>query len=405
MTRVFLFFLFLIFSFVHAQEATLDEDMDVAGVEKTALPGLLKFGSKASHVRLGAYIQYDSLGFIDTPTIAPRYEVRRSRFYAYGKWKDRYAAFIEGQWDRERLNYHRIYLETLMPKSFQLRAGLFTKPFGLEAIYSARYRSFINDSLVTSNYIESEDIGGMVAGVLLNDRLEYGIGIFNGQGHQLKSNPRKEYVGRLVYLTLNRTIDKVYYRFQTGTSVSYGGQRENPSSFRTGSGTTFWSWDQAFVKGERLRLGADFEWINGPTVWRGEVLFTTWGKVKNTQASGRLRGAGAYLETTTFLSGENQSHNDPVIPKRHFSFCRLGGAIELLARIEAFQGSQKILDKGLAKGASTVWGFTLGGNYYFNPFACLRLNWQKLNFNHKVYVGTHKIYREDVVTLRCQIEF
>lgn len=405
MIRVFLLLLFFIFSHIRAQESALDEDVDVAGVEKTVLPGSLKFGSKASHIRLGAYIQYDSLGFINTPTAARRYEIRRLRFYAYGKWHDRYAAFLEGRWDRERLNYHRVYLETLQPKTFQLRAGLFTKPFGLEAIYSSRYRSFINDSLATSNYIDSEDIGGMVAGSLLGDTLEYGVGVFNGQGRQLKSNLRKEYAGRVVYLPLNRIQDKIYQRFQVGGSVSYGGQKEKPSSFQTGSGTTFWSWDQVYVKGNRLRLGADFEWINGPTVWRGEAVFTTWGKVKNTEASGRFRGVGAYLETSTFLTGENQSHNDPVVPKRNFSFCWLGGAIEVLARVEAFQGSQKIIDKGLAEGASTVWGITLGGNYYFNPFACLRLNWQKLNFNHKVYVKTRKIYQEDVVTLRCQVEF
>lgn len=405
MTRFFLVFILFFSTYVYAQTSQLNEDVDVAGVEKQVLPGHLRFGSDASHIRVGGFIQFDSLGFINTPATLKRYEIRRARAYAYGKLENRYGALFEAQCDREKLNYSRVYLETLVPKSFQFRGGLFTKPFGLESLYSTRYRSFINDSLGSINYIISEDIGGMVAGSLFHDTLEYGLGVFNGQGRQLKRNPRKEYVGRIVYLPLNQTKNKIYHRFQIGASVSNGGQREVPSSFETGSGTAFWSWNQAYAKGDRLGLGADFEWINGPTALRGEALFTRWSKVKNPLASGRFRGASAYLEANTFLTGENQSHNDPVIPKKNFSFCSLGGAFELSARIEAFQASQKIIEKGLAKGASTVWGFTLGGNYYFNPFACLRLNWQKLNFNHKVFVKNHSIYHENVVTLRCQLEF
>ena len=62
-----------------------------------------------------------------------------------------------------------------------LRLGQFKEPFGLEQ-YSPVANLFFNEPAFGYYLTPGRDVGGMVYGSVMDDRLNYGIGVFNGDG-------------------------------------------------------------------------------------------------------------------------------------------------------------------------------------------------------------------------------
>ena len=162
---------------------------------------------------------------------------------------------------------HYIYADILKPEFFMLRIGLFKKPFSLEALYSTRYLWMVNRSLGAINYQNLLDIGIGAHGSFLKDSVEYGIGLFNGNGRNLENNPHKLVCGRIVWRPWITQDDSPFRKLQFGASFSTSQKFSTPSSFATGSGTTFLSWNSSKTraKTQKSLAGADIEWLNGPS--------------------------------------------------------------------------------------------------------------------------------------------
>jgi phosphate-selective porin OprO/OprP len=318
-----------------------------------------------------------------------------------------FGFMVMPRWDRQQnAELHYAWLETLKPSWAQIRVGLFKEPFSLEALTTDAFLNFVERSLVVRNFCQIEDIGIMIYGKVLSNRLAYSIGIFNGRGRQLDNNNNKEIVGRLVYnLFTSRAFGKLY----VGISESWGRLDEDLSgtTFVTEENTPFWKWTHNVeVHSSRVRWGVDLEWLKGPFYFSAEYLYTNWGNVHKGSRAKFFQGHGGYVECSYLLTGEDKPRDAPVIPKYNVDPCKdQWGAWEVAVKYEIFYASKKMIRAHFAKGANYLQGPILALNWYLNPRMVMRLDGQYLWFNRVVSLHSDSFHHETVVVWRIQAIF
>lgn len=78
-------------------------------------------------------------------------------------------------------------------KAFQLRAGQFKVPFGRQELTSSGNQQFVDRSLVVNRFARGRDIGLQVWGTPLAGKLDWRVGVFNGNGRTVSRNDNDEY--------------------------------------------------------------------------------------------------------------------------------------------------------------------------------------------------------------------
>jgi phosphate-selective porin OprO/OprP len=71
---------------------------------------------------------------------------------------------------------------------FRILFGQYKVPFGRQELTSSGSQQFVDRSLVSNEYARGRDTGVSVQGVLLNNKLEYRAGVFNGNGLTRSAN-------------------------------------------------------------------------------------------------------------------------------------------------------------------------------------------------------------------------
>lgn len=419
MIKKFLYFIFFIsfFSTLSADSNEQDVEVERKNEELSTYDQgfwLYKHDGNKS-LKLGGYLELDGRFFLEPHNFFTEFLIRRARLYVTGEITDLWGYMLMARWDRQQAGIHYAWIDTLLPKYARLRFGLFKEPFGLEALYSDLFWDFDERSLGTENYMNIEDIGMMIFGKTESGRLEYGFGVFNGNGKELETNGGKEIVGRVVFAPFHGNkglLDKLYL----GVSGSYGRVDQDLSgdNFHTGAGTDFWIWagddddddeDSVISKGAQTRIGADFEWLYGSAAIRAEWLHVHSAKISFEDRSLPFTGTSWYVESSYIVTGEEVPRNGPIIPFRDFKLCEGGGALQLAIRYERFLAPKKFIEEGFATGSHIAQGVTLAANWFFNKEVALKLDWQYLRFAEKVEINNSFESFESVITARLQAEF
>jgi phosphate-selective porin OprO/OprP len=162
------------------------------------------------------------------------------------------------------------YVEGRFSKAVRVRAGKFKPPLGLERLRSATDLDFVERSAPTS-LAPSRDVGVQVGGELLDGRLEYQIGAFNGavDGGTADgaTSDGKDFAARLFWRPF-RNADGTPPELDLGLglALSRGDQSGTPSApqlpaFRTAGNQTFFSYRSdgaaagtAVADGQRTRI-------------------------------------------------------------------------------------------------------------------------------------------------------
>lgn len=355
---------------------------------------------KDDKLRVGASGQFDGRFFLDNTEGDSNFLIRRARVFATGMLETYYNYMIMGKWDQQTPALHFAWLEDQHLPYARVRIGLFKEPFSMEGLHSDHYWDFDERSLTIANLLQLEDIGAMVSGKFLEDRIEYGVGIFNGRARTPDNNANKEFVTRIVVSPLNKLF--------LGASYSTSTQKESlaAQTFKTGAGTTIWTWASSTkVDDTRERKGADIEWICGPVAVRAEYLAVDWGNIQRNASLEKFTSSGWFIEASWVMTGEDVRRNKNVLPKKNFDPAAGGwGAWQLAARYESFKLDDGVLDKGLATGTDKINGFTAGVNCYMNPHVQLKIDWQRIEFDDPIFFGNEKNNSESVIFVRWQFE-
>ena len=317
------------------------------------------------------------------------------------------------------------YLDIREKPELQIRIGKH-KPFvGLERLQSASDIKFIERSYVSNNLLPNRDFGVSVFGDLLDKRLSYAVGVFNGVqdganiGTTQDANNQKTFTGRLFATPFINNTDSALRGLGFGIAGTTGrvsslisgyktpGQANNFFAYRSNSTPT--AANTVATDGVQERWSPQAHYYNGPLGLMFEYAWVSQ-PIKIGSNSTTLRNNAWQLAGSWLLTGEDASFRG-VKPYSRFQSGPEGGwgAFELVARaqenrIDEKAGNDTYSDtgKGYALSAKTI---GLGLNWYLNEGSKFAINYDLTTLGG-VDTGTVvKGTKEHFLAARYQLSF
>jgi phosphate-selective porin OprO and OprP len=290
-----------------------------------------------------------------------RFYLRRARLNATGRFLEEFDFRLEmdlagslsntsgmrAQMTDGYINWNRF-------AAVNVRAGQFKTPFGFEQLYADPRLLTIERSLANDRLTLNRQIGVQVAGELLDKRLGYAAGAFNGSGVNTNANDNGKFlwVGRL---------SAVPWRAGSGDgamSWSVGGNAfttedtalSQPSEFRFDSTPATADRDNLFT-GKRKGYGVDTQVLVGPFELWAEALQVRW-EATDGRPRPTLESDGWYVQASVYA-----------VPKK----------LQVVAKYETFDPN-----RDASKDETNT--ATLGLNYYIKGHDLkLMLDWMRVD--------------------------
>jgi phosphate-selective porin OprO and OprP len=316
----------------------------------------LRFG-RAVRLDFTLRLQEDARDPGDSPADFSTWELHRFRVGLDGELFQRIQFSVERE-ARENENdsqenlvgsqaslWKDVYVDANLSTGFQIRAGRFKIPFGVEELTSIASLDFVYRSVGTSYLAPARDTGLELHGRFFGRGLQYYIGGFQHDGDNAKSRKIKggdeTWAGRITGTPFKRTkkahLDNLEFgTAMTSTSVSDESVLPNGLRGRTVM-SQFTFYEPVFVKGTRTRLEADVDWNAGRFNARGEYMWVS--DQRKNQGFGDedlpdARATAWFVSGTFLLTGDRKDR--PLEPRRPL-FRGGAGAIEIAGRYERLE--------------------------------------------------------------------
>jgi phosphate-selective porin len=264
----------------------------------------------------------------------------------------------------------------------QIKAGKFKVPFSLEQITGPTNLDFVYRSRIAADLAPGRDLGAMIHGRGRVVGYEFGVFQHDGENSKFDFNEGADttVAGRFLVRPL-RIEDSELDALEVGVAATVG---DVPEGLNTLRGRSTWGDDfffDAYVKGRRVRFGAEANWEPRNFSVKSEYIRTR----DEREGQGILAdnlpaliGQGWYVTATWVVTGEDKSGG--VEPRRPL-FAGGVGAIELAGRYERMRmGSdapgepeeQNPRALNLLENGERLW--TVGVNWYLNRWMRIQLN-------------------------------
>ena len=311
------------------------------------------------------------------------------------------------------------YVELMLDKAFNIRAGKFKAPFGLERLQQDVDTEFVERGLPT-NLAPNRDTGIQLGGSVLTGTLSYQIGVFNGVVDNSTTdgdtNDEKDVVAR-IFAEPFRNGDSWLSGLGIGIAYAHGVQTgtatsSNLATYKTVGQENFFVFNTgAFADGERTKLAPQFYYYNGPFGLLGEYVDSRQVVTRATNQKRDFDSKAWQLNGFWVLTGEDASFRNPT-PRRPYAGSNPGmGALELVTRY----GVQTINESAFVGTAATrlanpnvsvreARGAGIGINWYFNRNFKVQLNYDQTEFDGGGPGGTD-MQTEKTVFTRIQANF
>ena len=242
-------------------------------------------------------------------TLATTFDIRRLRLGLEGfLFKDIDYSF-EVNFDEDETELIFAYLDFGRIPSARLRVGQFKEPFSYEVLYPEKYLDFIERANIVSAVSPAEGIGVMVhnfrhpyAGML-----EYGLGLFNGNGIHLndQGNDGMEVAARLAVLPFARGPECLQ-KLKLAGNLTYTDEQDRTFGFRPRNAEGFEFFPRLAVMGSRMRVGGDLQWFHGPASLKVEYL-----RAEEERPGGLpdLITDGWHIDATWLITGEEKERS------------------------------------------------------------------------------------------------
>lgn len=286
---------------------------------------------------------------------------------------------------------------------FQLRAGQFKSPIGLERLQSAANLLFIERGFAT-NLVPTRDIGIQLHGDILEPGiLEYAFGVFNGSSNlydarlNINNNESLDLVARLFSHPFKDSSITALQGLGIGLSASWGqdsttvsgtnGQQER--LLTPGQNQLFRINENGSVTydGDRVRLNPQVYYYNGPVGFLGEYVYNSQ-DYRRAGKSETLENHAWTAQASYVITGEDASYAG-IKPINPLKFGESGwGAWEIAARVggvivddDAFNpvAGQRLADANRSVEHALSYG--LGLNWYWNTNVKWQLNYEITQFS------------------------
>jgi phosphate-selective porin OprO/OprP len=296
------------------------------------------------------------------------------------------------------------YIDARFQPWFKVRAGKF-KPFvGLERLQSGSDIKFIERSYVSNNILPNRDVGVSVHGDVLNGKLNYAAGIFNGSVDGSENtttqdnNIDKDYAVR-VFAQPFKDSDSLLSGLGVGLAATYGDAEGTASvtnlpSYKTpGQANNFFSYASGVVSdGKRVRWSPQAYYYKGPLGLLAEYAEVSQ-DVRRTTGAARddtLKNDAWHITASWLLTGEDASFKG-VKPKTPFTTGGGWGAWELIARYQENNIDEDSFSTAAAGAgvrfadprvnAESAKSWAVGVNWYLNQWVRLAVNYEETQFD------------------------
>lgn len=315
--------------------------------------------------------------------------------------------------------------------AFQVTAGKFKSPVGLERLQSANDIRFVARGFPTQ-LAPNRDIGLQVGGNVLGDRLSYQVAYFNGSNNGGSSdgfsppdqdpNSEKEWAGRLFALPFAESEHFALRGIGLGLASTYTDQEGTTSqtllsTYRTSAQTPFFQYrtgsTATIANGSRVRLAPQAYYYVGPFGLLGEYTHVSEDVSRFAGAALREGTMDTYawqVQASWFITGEEEAFRG-FKPTNVFSLANdTWGAWELVARYHvldpdnaAFEGgTTSFADPNTQATKAAAWA--LGVNWYLNENVKWVLNYEQTAFDGGAAGGSDRDDEKAFLT-RVQLGF
>ena len=225
-------------------------------------------------------LQFDFRAFSpDQSTDDGTFKLHRRRAAIEGTLFKRVDFQIEREL-REHGPWRDVYANARIGNALEIQGGKFKMPFGLEETTGSMDLDFIYRTVGTNSFTPARDIGGMAHG-RLGRTLEYEAGGFQHDGEDAISEEgfilpgeQQPQAGRAIAARVVATPwgrgGGARPRLGFAITSSTVPEGLNSVSGRSVFGSTFFP--RLYVRGRRLRMGAQAEWNPGPFGFRSEYI-------------------------------------------------------------------------------------------------------------------------------------
>ena len=302
------------------------------------------------------------------------------------------------------------YLECTYFSSANLRVGKFKPPVGLERLQSDDDTNFVERGLPTL-LAPSRDIGYQLSGNLLQKRIYYAVGVFNGVPDNGLSDSaasdHRDFAGRIFLTPFLPATGNPLRGLGFGVGASDGSDSNialpNYKTFGQNSFVTFQT--GVASAGHRTRLAPQAYYYLGPFGLLSEYTLAEEGIQKGTVRR-NIAFRAWQAQATFILTGERKSFTG-LTPKRSFDPRNHGwGAVELAARVGEFVAERGVYSYGLmdpTKSARLAHEWVGGVNWYLNRLLRISLDYGRTSFEGGAVNGNRPT--EKAIITRFQINF
>ena len=297
------------------------------------------------------------------------------------------------------------YVDARFKPWFQVRAGKFKPYVGLERLQSGSDIKFIERSYVSNNILPNRDLGASIHGDLLDNKLTYAVGIFNGVNDggdtstAQDTNKDKDYAFRL-FTTPFVDSANALSGLGFGIAGTYGNAKGAPNTatdktlallpnYKTaGQESNFFAYSSAsFANGKRERIAPQAYYYYGPLGLIAEYARVSQ-DVSNGTRTDKLDNDAWQIAASYLITGEDASFKG-VKPKNVFNQDGAGwGALELVARFQesnidsnAFTTATTVKYADPRTNASSAKSWALGANWYLNQNVKIALDYENTSFD------------------------
>jgi phosphate-selective porin len=184
-----------------------------------------------------------------------------------------------------------------------IRAGQFKTPFGFEQLYADPRLLTIERSMVNDRLTLNRQIGVQLGGDLLDKRLSYAVGSFNGSGTNTNANDNDKFmwVGRLSAVPVKAGSADSPLTWSVGGNAfsTEDTALSQTSDFRFDSTPTTAALDNLFT-GKRKGYGVDTQLLIGPFELWAEALQVRW-EATDGRPRPTLDSKGFYVQAALYV--------------------------------------------------------------------------------------------------------
>lgn len=322
------------------------------------------------------------------------------------------------------INYH--YDDRLM-----FKVGRFKTPFSYE-FYAMSAPDFVvpERSLFASNFGPNRQLGAMAWGQVLDKRVDYAAGIFNGNRLSFQDNNNDKgfiaYMNARPFDSKDAPLSLKNFNFGGSVDVSNDAGTPLPNVLRTSIAASnsadatniappFLAFNKNVVEsGYRTLYGAHlayfYKHLSLMAEWDGG--FATYATGSSNLSRVKVPIESYYVSFGYFLTGETLERRGPVKPLRPFDL-RPGkfglGAWELQGRFSSLNMGQQVFTGGLADQnlwTNHLYTTDLGVSWYLNEYAKIYLDWEHAVFGDPVLFRPGGLQKtSDLFWLRFQVFF